>query len=241
MTTSDSRLSEDPAEVEDISPPSARIRVTLEITVALLVLVGIYYLFAPKEAIELPAPNPQEIDPIVRSRSEAAQQPPARESTPAAPASAQPPRNSSPPSEAPPRATEEIPAALAEGEAARRLIAELRAGGKTLTADEILRQAEIYQRSEKLTDAYLLLFYAARRGDGKAAFALATLSDPNHFKPDLSPLTEPDPTQARKWYGLAASQGIAPATQRLQALRDSLETQALDGDPAAQRLLLNWP
>jgi len=241
MTTSDSRLSADPAAVEDISPPSGRIRVALEITVALLVLVGIYYLFAPEEALELPPLSPQEIDPIVRSRSEAAQPAPARENTPSAPASARPAEDSSPSSETLPRDTNGMPPSLAEGDAARRLIAELRAGGKTLTSDEILRQAEIYQQSQKPTDAYLLLFYTARRGDGKAAFALATLNDPNHFNADLSPLSEPDTTQARKWYDLAASQGISQATQRLQALRGSLETQASGGDPAAQRLLLNWP
>lgn len=241
MTTSDSRLPDDLSDVEDIPPHSGRIRVALEVTVALLVLVGIYYLFAPREEIELPPLKPQEIDPIIRSRIEAQRQPAVRESSPETPATAPPPEIPALPTEALPLAGNGAPASLAEGDAARNLIAELRSGDKTLTPAEILGQARAYQQSGRPTDAYLLLFYAARQGDGGAAFALGTLNDPNHFTPEASPLQAADATQARKWYELAASQQVPQAARRLQALHDGLEKRAAAGDPAARRLLLNWP
>ena len=46
---------------------------TLEIAVAIAILVGIYYLFAPEEELDLPPLQQQEIDPIIRAQIDASQ------------------------------------------------------------------------------------------------------------------------------------------------------------------------
>jgi TPR repeat protein len=129
---------------------------------------------------------------------------------------------------------------LADGEAARGIITALRSGNDKRPLSEINRLAEEYERQGQVTDAYLLWFYAARQGDGQAAFALASLHDPNRFEPGNSLLTGADATQAFKWYSVAAQQSIPHANERLRELRAFLQAQADTGDMAARRLLLNW-
>ena len=236
MTASEPRLPDDFSDVEEIPRNSGRIRVALEIAVALLVLVGIYFLFAPQTEIELPPLQPQEIDPIIRAQIDAAQQPTAENPTVSDTDS---PRTSGTPSVEEAATVPDEPA-LSDGATARRLIADLRSGKQSLGPAEMVQQADSYQQAGHLTDAYLLLFYAARQGDGEAAFALASLHDPNHFVPGSSLLESPDSLQAYKWYSQAAAQKIPQAQQRLQDLHSTLEKQATAGDPAARRLLLNW-
>ncbi|MEJ2456506.1 MAG: hypothetical protein P8103_20490, partial [Candidatus Thiodiazotropha sp.] len=115
-----------------------------------------------------------------------------------------------------------------------------RDGSDKRKLSEIDRLAQEYQQQGHTTDAYLLWFYAARQGDGKAAFALASLYDPNHFQSGSTLVTAADATQAYKWYSTAARQSIPEAAERLQALRARLESQAESGDMSARRLLLNW-
>lgn len=251
MTTSESRLPDDFSDVEELPHSSGRLRVALEISVAILVLIGIYYLFAPEQEIELPPLQQQDIDPIIREQIDAAQRQPAasdratsdqQETSAEQPAigkqlatgHAEPATGQRPVDNAPEQST------LPEGAAARKLIGDLRSGDAKLAQDEILRQAHTYQQSGDLTDAYLLLFFAARQGDAQAAFDLATLQDPNHFQAGSSLLEAPDAFQAQKWYSKAAAQNVPNAKERLQALRSTIRKQADDGDMAARRLLLNW-
>lgn len=239
MTASEPRLPDDFSDVEEINRGSGRLRVALEIGVAFLVLVGIYFLFAPEEEIGLPPLPQKEIDPIIRAQIDAAQ------GEQSAPAPAIEATNSSPgdpgiaDDDAPTTAntaTQQLP----DGEAAREIIADLRGGGEQRPLSEIDRLARDYQLQGRLTDAYLLWFFAARQGNGEAAFALASLYDPNRFKPGNSLVTAADANQAYKWYRTAAQQSIPQAAERLQALRASLAAQAKAGDVAARRLLLNW-
>ncbi len=231
MTASEPNLPDDFSDVQEISSGSGRLRVFLEVTAAILILVGIYYLFAPKEELDLPPLQQQEIDPIIRAQIGAAQgdQPAAETAETAADESA-------------PSTTEAAPTesvvSLTDGDAAREIIASQRSDSRPLS--ELNRLANEYQQQGRVTDAYLLWFYAARQGDGEAAFALATLHDPNHFKPGSSLLTEADATQAYKWYSAAAHQSIPQAAERLQALHATLKAQAETGDLSARRLLLNW-
>ncbi|MCU7797158.1 MAG: deoxyribonuclease [Candidatus Thiodiazotropha sp. (ex Myrtea spinifera)] len=240
MTTSDSRLSDDFSDVEELQNKSGRLRVLLEITVAILLLVGIYYLFAPEEAVELPPLPKQDIDPIIRAQIDAAEQQAVSptDTTDGEEVSIKTPvtEDAVPqPSEMPPE-NQHLP----EGAAAREIIADLRSGSITLNESEMLHQAQTYQQAGALSDAYLLLFYAAKQGGGQAAFDLASLHDPNHFSAGSSLLQAPDTFQAHKWYSRAASQNIPQAEARMQALRSATEKQAETGDMAARRLLLNW-
>jgi TPR repeat protein len=239
MTASEPNLPDDTSDVEEISNSSGRLRVTLEITVAILVLVAIYYIVDPKEEVELPPLQQQEIDPIIRSQIEAARDQPAKE--PAAADPAQVEKEETGLKESVNRTGQAmVLQPQAEGEAAREIIAAQRSGSESRPLSEIIRLATEYQQEGRVIDAYLLWFYAARQGDGEAAFALASLYDPNHFKQGNSLLTEADPTQAHKWYKVAAQQSVPQASERLSALRRALEAQAKAGDMTASRLLLNW-
>ncbi|MES9939143.1 MAG: hypothetical protein ABW105_20630 [Candidatus Thiodiazotropha sp. 6PLUC1] len=247
MTNSDSRLTDDFSDSVEITNTSGRFRVALEVAVAALILVGIYFLFAPEETIELEPPiQESQIDPVIRGQIEAAKE------------SEQAPQVSSSPVE-----TEKVPeseeqheevgdtivsqaepvAAVKqsqESETAREMISKLRSGELALSPTELLEKSELYAQQGRHTDTYLLLFYAAREGDGQAAFALASLYDPDHFKEGNVLLEKADIFQAHKWYREAAKQQIVGAQERLDKLRRRSEQQAKSGDPSAQRLLLNW-
>ncbi|MET0027648.1 MAG: hypothetical protein ABW101_08425 [Candidatus Thiodiazotropha sp.] len=232
------------------------LRVAIEIVVAALILLGIYYLFAPSEEIELAPPlQESQIDPIIRAQIEAAGQAPVASTPSATPdnlssttlseQSIDPAAERMQVSAAEP-VPAQIPASPPEAgeksvpEDARSLVSRLRSGSLTLNSTQIMERAAEYQTSGRPTDAYLLLFYAARNGNGPAAFALASLYDPNHFKPGNELLESADVFQAHKWYLEAEKQQVPGARERLQTLRSSIETQARSGDLSAQRLLLNW-
>jgi TPR repeat protein len=250
MTSPDSNPTDDLTD-DPITPgPSGLLRVATEISVAALILVGIYYLFAPAKEIELPPPlQESQIDPIIRAQIEAAGQESSASTPPAHPLALAPLPVKAPVAEAtvsthepvipqtdPTNETED----KTEPEDARSLVARLRNGTLTLDGDQIMHQVKEYESLGRQTDAYLLLFYAAREGNGQAAFALASLYDPNHFKPGNELLAAPDAYQAHKWYLEAEKQQLPEARKRLQRLRSNIETQAQSGDSDAQRLLLNW-
>jgi hypothetical protein len=121
---------------------------------------------------------------------------------------------------------------------ARDLISKLDTS-KPADLDRAFIAAQRYKNNGQLEDAYLLYFYAARAGHGKAALTLAQQADPAHFEPGgLYP--EADAGQAYKWYKKAAEIGEPQATRALQALRSTVEAAATNGDNRAQRLILQW-
>ncbi|MCU7932034.1 MAG: hypothetical protein KZQ90_14625 [Candidatus Thiodiazotropha sp. (ex Codakia rugifera)] len=237
MTSSDSKLPDEYPSDAEIPHNSGRLRVTIEIAVAALILVGIYFMFAPEEQINLEPPlKESQIDPIIRAQIDSANQPEHPVSNKVVdPVESE--IDTSPNPTVPDTPTDRV---LKEGEAARTLISRLRSKESTFSSDQIVDQAIAFQQQGHLTDAYLLLFYAAREGDGPAAFALGSMHDPNHFVEGNSLLDNPDAYQAHKWYLVAAEKDITAAQKRLQVLHSTTEEQAKTGDLAAQRLLLNW-
>ena len=258
MTTSDSRLP------EDFSTPAQDhgnrgLRLVLLLGMAIMLLVGLYVFFLPQDEIELAPPlDPGSIDPIIRAQIDAAK--PAQAAKPAARAD-QPgeTHTPAPPGEFPsgPQrdtaplelATIAAPAAHKpgatvapsdSGNTARKLIKSIKQGDKSVSLDQLYARAGQLQAENQNTDAYLLYFYAARKGHGASAFVLGTLNDPAHFHGVTELLEKPDPMQAYKWYSIAAANQVAGTEARLKALRSRVETAAADGDPSAQRLLLNW-
>jgi len=128
---------------------------------------------------------------------------------------------------------------LRPGARARALIAEMRASGE-IELDVIFASAEQAQSNGELADAYLLYFFAAREGHAPAAMALGSQADPGNWDAATSVFETPDPTQAHKWYQLAADNGATDAGERLNALRANIEKRAAAGDPQAQRIALQW-
>jgi TPR repeat protein len=239
MTRPDSNLpDDDPQDVESLTNAD-RLRVALEIGIAALILVAIYYLFAPEKEIDLAPPlQESQIDPIIRDQIDS----PTKQSAPLEQETGSPKAVTSTDTPTPKERSDETESAppVIEGGSARELIKRLRTGELTYDSNQILKQVSDHQNQGRLTDAYLLLFYAAREGDAQAAFSLASLHDPNHFSEGNPLLEKPDSYQAHKWYSAAAEKGVSEATERLRILRKTTEEQANRGDSAAMRLLLNW-
>lgn len=243
MTSSDPKPSDDFSNDVEISNSSYRLRVAAEITVAALILIAIYFLFAPDEQIDLKPPlKESQIDPIVRVQIDSANQTESPLSNRVVSPVESEIEDSPNPTIQDTQVDQDISTdrLLKKGEAARTLISRLRSRESIFSSDQIVDQVIAFQQQGNLTDAYLLLFYAAREGNGAAAFALASMHDPNHFVEGNSFLENPDTYQAHKWYIMAAEKDITAAQKRLQVLRSTTEEQAKTGDLAAQRLLLNW-
>jgi TPR repeat protein len=134
------------------------------------------------------------------------------------------------------------PAQTAEerGDSAREIIAEMQADADGPSYDEAYTRAGEFLAVERLADAQLLYFFAARGGYAPAAFDLATFNDPNHFQPESGLVTAPDPFQAYRWYTAARDAGDERAAGRLDELRAWAEAASRDGDRDAERLLLQW-
>ncbi len=124
------------------------------------------------------------------------------------------------------------------GSRARNIIKALNSGGNIAQA---AYDAAVKQRDAgRLTDAYLLYFFAARNGHAEAALELGSQADPAHFNSETSNLDGPDIVQAYKWYHQAMKAGNGEAESRLARLHDHVILQASRGDAGAERLLLQW-
>ncbi|MBV2089795.1 MAG: hypothetical protein KUF72_02780 [Candidatus Thiodiazotropha sp. (ex Ctena orbiculata)] len=252
MTNSESTQPKNTPDDLEVTNTSGHLRVAIEIAIAALILVAIYYIFAPEETIELAPPiDETQIDPVIRDRIEAAKTDQSAEQTLAVqpsveetPAATLPDETQTSEMSAPTSAPVEEPAepvtTVQSQSDARQMISEIRRGDLVLSSAEIIEKSEQFSQQGRVTDTYLLLFYAAREGDGQAAFALASLYDPKHFQPGNALLEKADAYQAYKWYSKATEQQIPEAQIRLDRLRNEIEKQAEAGDPAAKRLLLNW-
>jgi hypothetical protein len=106
--------------------------------------------------------------------------------------------------------------------------------------DAAFERARELQAAGQLDDAQVLLFFGARQGHARSAFAYAELNDPNHHSSETSLLAEPDAFQAFRWYSAALDGGIDDAAARLDALRAWAEEAAAAGNAEAERLLLQW-
>ena len=131
--------------------------------------------------------------------------------------------------------------AMDRGDNAREVIERARSGGKAPDLAAIHARAMEFFRAGQLADAYLLHFFAARRGHGPSIVRLGEMSDPLQHLKIGSVLDEPDPDQAFKWYSKALNLGVSGAKERLADLRAWVKSQSDKGDPNARRLLMQWP
>lgn len=126
------------------------------------------------------------------------------------------------------------------GDTAREIIDALKSAPEGPDYAEALVRATEFQAEGRRADAQLLYFFAARGGDGPAAYQLATFYDPNHYADGSGLMDEPDAFQAYKWYREAQDAGHEPAAERLAELRSWAEQASSKGNVEAERLLLQW-
>ncbi len=125
------------------------------------------------------------------------------------------------------------------GDQARSIIGRFRDQGSA-DPEELYNNALQFAKSGEVMDAYLLYYFAARKGHIKSSVALAEMYDPNRFLKGNSSIEEPDAALAFKWYKKAADKGSRIAATRLKFLRHWVETSMPDYTPEKKRLLLLW-
>ena len=156
-------------------------------------------------------------------------------------------------SETPPAEVVQSPQALTEpaddldsdvpptpGFSAREYVREIRLAGRPFAFDELMQKAADFSSEGSLADAHILYFFGAREGHVPAMMMMAEMTDPMLFRAQNNLLDKADAVQAYKWYSQALKRGHEPARARLDKLRQWAETEAGNGDPAAQQLLLNF-
>ncbi len=124
-----------------------------------------------------------------------------------------------------------------DGAAAR---AWLKAAGSGANPDAAFQQARQYDAEGRHADAWLLYYFAARKGHGPSALELGRRADPLHFDAAKSVTGSPEPYEAFKWYRLAAKSGVSEANDYLADLRGWVKDEAGKGDIQAQRMQLLW-
>lgn len=125
------------------------------------------------------------------------------------------------------------------GDQARSIIGRFRDQGNA-DPEELYNNALQFAKSGEDMDAYLLHYFAARKGHVKSSVALAEMYDPNRFLKESSSIDEPDAGLAFKWYKKAADKGSRLAATRLKFLRHWVETSLPDHTPEKKRLLILW-
>jgi len=210
----------------EVSPKKRQPSPLPKIIIVMLILAGVgFYLFSDSEPARIVS-MPEAAAPAVTATSSTSSViRPASESKPVA---------------APPKARSAIQARQNPGDSARALIAEFRAKKGSADLKQILTSADEFSAKGMQADAYLLYFFAARRGDGRAAQVLAKMHDPAYHSTQDSMLDQPDLVQAYKWYRQAARGGQASAQNELNSFRAQVERLAASGDTEAKQLLLQW-
>lgn len=136
--------------------------------------------------------------------------------------------------------TDQVEATAPAGVAARQFIEVWEESRQPVDPDAIYERAEEFSALNKTADAYLLYFYAARLKHAGSAYELAQLADPTTFNHKVSISSVPNPTQANKWYLIAAEAGHEKAKKSLQRLRRHVEKQTALGNAQAWQVELQW-
>lgn len=123
----------------------------------------------------------------------------------------------------------------ADGTEARETIAQIRATGEDKNLQAAFDQGETFEKKNEPVNAYLMYFFAAKKGHADSAMKLAKLADPVSGEAQ-----SPEPYQAYKWYKAAADSGVKAAHKHLDKLKEWAQASARNGDQSAQRLLLQW-
>jgi hypothetical protein len=131
-------------------------------------------------------------------------------------------------------AGEPTPAEAAAPAAPARTLDAARAALAATPSPADARDAgEAHLAARDLEGGFLLLRYAADKGDTRAALAVGALYDPASWSAETSPLPAPNAEQAAQWYHRAAEAGDPEAQYRLAMVLRSGRTEAADGPEQA--------
>jgi TPR repeat protein len=98
-------------------------------------------------------------------------------------------------------------------------------------------KGEALAANGKALDAqFLLIKYAAERGDPVAARMMGTFYDPNTWSQEKSPLPAPNPLEAARWHKMAAEAGDAESQYRYGMLLRKGNTD----EPNGPELAIAW-
>lgn len=125
------------------------------------------------------------------------------------------------------------------GDQARSIMSRFRARDN-VDSEDLYNNALQFMKSGEVMDAYLLYYFAARKGHINSSVALAKMYDPNYFSKENSSVDQFDAALAFSWYKKAADKGNRVALAGLETLRHWVETSLPDHTPEKQRLLLLW-
>ncbi len=110
---------------------------------------------------------------------------------------------------------------------------------KDIDPAEAVALARELPDSPELPDAqFLLLEYAAEKGNPEAALAVGCFYDPAYKGP--SGTIRKNAATAYEWYQVALAAGLDEARKRLAELRRWVEQEAAQGSGEAKELLKSW-
>jgi Sel1 repeat len=108
--------------------------------------------------------------------------------------------------------------------------------GNPEPADARARAEALVAKGGQLDSQFLLVKYAAERGDAKAARMMGTFYDPQTWSKEKSPLPAPNPLEAARWHKMAAEAGDAESQYRYGML---LKNGGTD-EPNGPEMAVGW-
>ncbi len=125
------------------------------------------------------------------------------------------------------------------GDQARSIIGQFR-DENNQDPEELYNNALQFMKRGEAMDAYLLYYFAAKKGHINSSIALAKMYDPNRLSKENNHIEKADAALAFNWYKKAADRGSRVAKVHLKSLRHWVEVSLPDSTPEKQRLLLLW-
>ena len=108
--------------------------------------------------------------------------------------------------------------------------------GNPEPADARAKAEALAAKGGQLDSQFLLMKYAAERGDRAAARMMGTFYDPQTWTKEKSPLPAPNPLEAARWHKMAAEAGDAESQYRYGML---LRNGGTD-EPNGPEMAVGW-
>jgi TPR repeat protein len=125
-----------------------------------------------------------------------------------------------------------VPVAQGDGDESLTGVRKFLAGNPEPAAARAKAEA-LAAKGAQLDSQFLLVKYAAERGDKVAARMMGTFYDPQTWTKEKSPLPAPNPLEAARWHKIAAEAGDAESQYRYGMLLKNGGTDEPNGPEMA--------